>query len=71
METTRLEESIEAIRQSINNHNLKHEEDMKRILPVVEAFEAAKNSGKFVGWVIGFLVALGTLWLMGRQILRV
>lgn len=62
---------IEAISQKLDVHNLKHEDDMGRMLPVIEAFEEtkqfadnAKASGRVIIWIAGFITAVGAAWLM-------
>jgi hypothetical protein len=68
---------IDAMRTEIANHNAKHEEDMVRILPIIEAFETseravntAKASGKVVLWVAGFISAVGGAFLIIKQIFQ-
>ena len=56
---TNVNGKIDMLRNEINTHNILHENDMKRILPVVEAFEASKTSGKIVLWVAGTITAVG------------
>ncbi len=59
---------IDGIRNDLNAHNASHEADMKRILPVVEAYETAQNSGRLALKIAGVGTVLGTAWLTAKSI---
>lgn len=66
---------IDTLQRCINEHNIAHEADMKRIVPVLEAYESAERrledarvSGAFIMKLIGVILAVGSLWLMARQL---
>lgn len=66
---------IDAMRGEIRAHNARHEEDMLKILPIIEAFETseravntAKASGKIILWLAAFITAVGGAYLIVRQI---
>lgn len=66
---------IEEVRKEICDHNKKHEKDMERILPVVEAFEegqrdlaSAKKGGKLVLWLAATVTAIGGAILIIRAL---
>lgn len=67
---------IDKIQVDINSNSAKHEEDMKRIMPIIETFEegqrdlaSAKKGGKAVLWLAGTITAVGGAWLVIRAIL--
>ena len=66
---------VDRMQDCMNAHNVKHEEDMKRVLPVIEAFEegqrdlnTAKKGGKAVLWLSGTVTAIGGAYLVLRAI---
>lgn len=70
---------IDNLTKKIDAHNLSHETDMQRVLPVIEAFEAsekfaadAKKKGKVViiavASIAGFVTAVGSAYLIVMQI---
>lgn len=66
---------IDNIQRCIDAHNLSHEADMKRMMPIIEAFEqgqedlaAAKRGGRFVLYLAGVISALGGAYLVVSQI---
>jgi hypothetical protein len=70
---------IDVLRREIEEHNKRHEQDMVRILPIIEAYEAserfaedAKRNGKkaimAVLWTGTFVTAVGGGWLILRQL---
>lgn len=68
-------DKIDCIDWKLDIHNAKHEEDMKRILPALEAFETsqrlvldAKMGTRVVGWFLGAIVAIGGAYLTLKQI---
>lgn len=68
---------IDRIENKMDNHNLSHENDMARIMPVIEAYENnerrledAKATGKFIGGAIAFGTAVGMLYLTIKQIFQ-
>ena len=71
---------IDSLRKQIDDHNIQNEVYLKRIMPVVEAYEAsekfaedAKKSGKNIVkgtmWVAGLITALGSAYLIVRDII--
>ncbi len=56
------------MRNDLSVHNTSHENDMARIMPVVEAFEDTKKSGLRVLWAAGFIIALGGAYEVLRNI---
>lgn len=69
--------SLDVITKSISSHNIQHEADMQRILPVLEAFEFserrladARASGKFILYMAGFVTAVGGAWLILTNVIR-
>ena len=65
------------IRRNIGDHNVKHEADMARMMPVIEAFEegqrdihSAKKAGKIVLWLAATVTAIGGAYLIIIQIFR-
>ena len=63
--------NLRALDQKIEEHNRVHNEDMKRILPVVEAYEDAVRGGKRVLWSAGSIMTVGGAYLIIRQIFRI
>lgn len=68
-------DKIDCIDQKLDIHNAKHEEDMKRILPALEAFETsqrlvldAKASGRVMAWFGGIIITIGGAYLTLKQI---
>lgn len=66
---------IDTLTRKVDDHNLSHEKDMRRILPIIEAFEAAerrvddaKSAGKSVLWISGVITAIGGAYLIIKQI---
>ena len=59
---------IDDIRTDLYAHNVSHEADMKRIIPVVEAYESAQNGGKFLMKTAGAITILGSAWIAAKQI---
>ncbi len=66
---------IDRLSTKIDEHNAKHEQDMVRIMPALESFEewqrdkeVAAKSGKIVLWLAAFVTAVGSAWLIIRQI---
>lgn len=66
---------IDKLRIEVDDHNLSHAKDMQRIIPVIEAFEAseqfaksAKTSGLVILWLAGFITAVGSAFLILRNI---
>ncbi len=66
---------IDKIDAKIDVHNAKHEQDMVRILPVLEAFESgqqdlqtAKRGGKIILWLAATTTAIGGAYLVLRMI---
>lgn len=66
---------IDKMQKGLDIHNEKHENDMARMLPVIEAFETsqrfaqdAKSSGRVILYIAGFITAVGAAWLMLRAV---
>lgn len=66
---------IDTLKGIMDQHNDKHEKDMQRIMPVIEAFEeskqfakSAKTSGLVILWLAGFITAVGSAFLILRSI---
>lgn len=66
---------IEEVRKEICDHNKKHEKDMEKIRPVIEAFEeaqrdlvTAKKGGKLVLWLAATITAIGGAILIIRAL---
>jgi len=66
---------IDKLDKKIDEHNAKHEADMKRVMPIIEAFELserrladAKEGGRAVIYVAGFITAIGGAWLVLKNI---
>lgn len=67
---------IDDIQEQICTHNKAHEQDMARIMPIVEAYETAerrvedaKQGGRTIIWISGFITAVGGAYLIIKQIL--
>lgn len=67
---------IDRMQAGLNEHNVKHEQDMDRMMPVILAFEngqrdleTAKKGGRVVLWIAGTITALGGAYLVLIQIL--
>lgn len=67
---------IDAMRKDLVAHNEQHEKDMRRALPVIEAYEkakedveTAKKGGRAVLWVAAMITAIGGAYLVLRMIL--
>jgi hypothetical protein len=66
---------IDAISLKLDSHNIQHEKDMERALPVIEAYESgqrdlesAKKGGRFVLWLAAAVTAIGGAYLVIRMI---
>lgn len=59
---------IDSISAKIDEHNSKHEADMVRILPVLEAYESAQNGGRLALKIAGVGTVLGTAWITAKTI---
>ncbi len=59
---------IDKISTKIDEHNTKHEADMVRILPVLEAYESAQNGGRLALKIVGVGTVLGTAWITAKTI---
>ena len=66
---------IDAMRKEVSDHNIQNEVYLKRIMPVVEAYEAsevaltgAKTSGKIILWIAGSITAIGSAYLIIKDI---
>ncbi len=59
---------IDAMRDDLNTHNAKHEGDMERIMPIIEAYETAQGAGRIAMKSISILTAIGGAWLVVRSI---
>lgn len=66
---------IDTLRQEVTARGEQRNEDMKRIMPIILAYENgerriddAKASGKVVLWLAGFVTATGGAYLIVRQI---
>ena len=69
---------LRAAKLNLEVHNAKHERDMQRILPVIEAFEYSERrveDAQSAGWLLiklsGFVTALGGAYLIIRQVFRI
>lgn len=67
-----IEDSIKVplakMQNNLNKHNMTHTNDMKRIMPVVEAWEATQTAGRGVLWVSGVIAAIGGAIITVMQI---
>lgn len=68
---------IDGLTLKMDKHNEKHETDMKRILPVIEAYEisekivyGAKSTGKIALVLAGFVMTVGGAYLVIKQIFQ-
>ena len=68
---------IERMDQKLDAHNASHENDMKRMMPVIEAFEkgkqdldTAQRGGKIVLWVAATVTAIGGAYLIIVQVFQ-
>ncbi len=59
---------IDDLSRKMDENHEKHRDDMQRILPVVEAYEAAQGGGKAIMWTGGAITVLGGAWLVLKQI---
>ncbi len=59
---------VDKISQKIDEHNTKHEADMVRILPVLEAYESAQNGGRLALKIGTGVTVIGGAWLVIKQI---
>ncbi len=66
---------IDDMRDDLKEHNEKHEQDMERLMPIIQAYESseaalsgAKASGKVLLWIAGFITAIGGAWLILKSI---
>lgn len=66
---------IDAISMKLDNHNIQHEKDMGRALPVIEAYESgqrdldtAKKGGRIILWLAATVTAIGGAYLVIRMI---
>jgi len=50
---------IDALRAENEAWHMERKEELRRIMPVVEAFEEAKTSGKRILWIATFIIAIG------------
>lgn len=65
------------IKEEIRNHNMQHENDMQRILPVINSYEEAqrdllsvKKGGRFALWLAGTITILGGAILVLRSLFQ-
>ncbi len=68
-------DGMKVIRDEIQDHNEKHEKDMVRLMPIIEAYESskeavdtAKRGGKVVIWITGAITGIGGAWLILKAI---
>ena len=59
---------IDAMRAENEQWHFERKEELQRIMPVVEAFEATKTSGKRILWVATFIIAVGGAYEVLRSI---
>lgn len=66
---------IDTLKSMIISHNDAHEKDMKRMMPIIEAYEEAerrvedaKRGGKAILWTATFITAVGGAWLVLRGV---
>lgn len=66
---------IDGMRADLTEHNIKHERDMERMMPIIEAFEqgqqdlhTAQKAGKVVLWIATTTTAIGGAYLVVRNI---
>lgn len=66
---------IDDMREENERWHTERKADLKRIMPVVEAFEegqhdlnSAKRGGKIVLWLAATIVSLGGAWLVTKQV---
>lgn len=60
----RLANEVVNIKQSIEDHNEKHQKDMDRILPIIEAYNGVSIAGNGIKWIAGVGTAIGVLWIL-------
>lgn len=72
---TNVNGKIDAISKKLDEHNVKHEKDMERMIPIIEAFEegqrdlaSAKKVGRGGLWLAGTITVIGGAYLVLRQI---
>jgi hypothetical protein len=66
---------IDRINEKLDIHNQRHEKDMNRMMPIIESYEAterrledARASGAFIMKVVGVFIAIGSAWLLAKQL---
>ncbi len=72
---TNVNGKIDAMSNKLDSHNLQHEKDMERALPVIEAYEqgqrdlaVAKKGGRLFLWLAATTTAIGGAYLVLRMI---
>lgn len=66
---------VDGMRKALDEHNITHENDMRRMMPIIEAFEkaqqdleTAKKGGRFILWFAATVTAVGGAYLVVRMI---
>ena len=59
---TLLIQKVDSMSKELATHNEDHAKDMKRVLPIIEAYETAQANGRFVKWIAQILIACGVIW---------
>ena len=59
---------VDALVFKLDLHNQAHEADMKRIMPVLEAYESAQNAGRLAMKALTLLTAIGGAYLVAKQV---
>ena len=67
---TNVNGKIDKMREDLANHNEKHENDMRRLMPIIESYETAvrttsdaKKVGTIAMWWAAFIIAMGSAFL--------
>lgn len=67
---------LDRMQEGLDTHNLKHENDMQRMMPIIESYEegkrdieSAQKAGKIVLWLAASTTAIGGAYLVVRNIL--
>ena len=62
---------IHAMSDKLDLFIAKHDADMTKLIPIIESYEesqrmvqGAKTSGRVILWMAGFVVAVGSAWLI-------
>ena len=59
---------IDHLTQMMEEHNEKHEQDMRDIKPIIEAYNSVSVVGNGIKWVAGVGTAIGVLWMVAKAL---